>query len=349
MSEPIIVHPQAALSLALAVVAASATPMLLLDGSLIIIAMSTSFRRDFRIQARDPVGTPLSALGDGEWSSPKLQSLLSATASGIAEIDAYEIDLEAPDGRRRLRLNAHKLSYDDDSHVRILLSVADITEARAAEKLKDDLLREKAVLLQEVQHRVANSLQIIASVILQSARRAQSEESRARLKDAHLRVMSVAQLQHQLAHTDVGDVEVRRYLQDLCKSIGASMIRDDDQILLSATADDSVTSAHTSVSLGLIVTELVINSLKHAFPAARKGKISVDYRSDDADWSLTVSDDGVGMPPLSENAKAGLGTSIVTALADQLEATIDVSDAQPGTLVSIKHVAGAAPTNTPLA
>ena len=72
------------------------------------------------------------------------------------------------------------------------LAVADVTAARAADKLKDDLLREKAILLQEVQHRVANSLQIIASVLLQSARKVQSEETRGHLKDAHNRVMSVA-------------------------------------------------------------------------------------------------------------------------------------------------------------
>ena len=80
-----------------------------------------------------------------------------------------------------------------------MLSVTDITHARAAEKLKDNLLREKDVLLQELHHRVANSLQIIASVLMQSARKVQSEETRSHLYDAHQRVMSVAALQQQLA------------------------------------------------------------------------------------------------------------------------------------------------------
>ena len=75
----------------------------------------------------------------------------------------------------------------------------DVTDARIAEKLKDDLLKEKAVLLQELQHRVANSLQIIASVLMQSARRVQSDEARTHLQQAHQRVMSVASLQHHLA------------------------------------------------------------------------------------------------------------------------------------------------------
>lgn len=75
-------------------------------------------------------------------------------------------------------LNAQKLNYGNTDQIRLLLSVSDVTDARLAEKLKDDLLREKAILLQEVQHRVANSLQIIASILLQSARKVQSEESR---------------------------------------------------------------------------------------------------------------------------------------------------------------------------
>jgi two-component sensor histidine kinase len=93
----------------------------------------------------------------------------------------------------------------------------------------------------------------------------------------------------------------------------------------------------TAVSLGLIVTELVINALKHAFPAGRGGNIVVGYQSHAPDWALTVKDDGVGMPKGAEPTKAGLGTSIVQALAKQVGATVEVSDAHPGTKVSIVH------------
>src|SRR4030095_7895354 len=117
---------------------------------------------------------------------------------------------------RRLVVNVRKLDYDDASHIRLLVSVADVTEARIADKLKDDLLREKAILLQEIQHRVANSLQIIASVILQSARKGRSEETREYLRDAHNRVMSVASLQQHLAQSGLGEVALRAYLDQLC-------------------------------------------------------------------------------------------------------------------------------------
>jgi len=206
-----------------------------------------------------------------------------------------------------------------------------------AEKLKDDMLREKAVLLQEIQHRVANSLQIIASVLLLSARRVQSDETRTHLEDAHHRVMSIATLQKQLTVSHIEDVELRSYFAQLCESLGASMIRDHAQQTIQTNVDDSIVTADVSVSLGLIVTELVINALKHAFPGGRAGHITVDYHSRGPNWSLSVTDDGVGMPDNPEMAKPGLGTSIVEALARQLEAKVQLTDAKPGAKVSIMH------------
>ena len=202
---------------------------------------------------------------------------------------------------------------------------------------KDDLVHEKDVLLQELHHRVANSLQIIASVLMQSARKVQSEETRIHLVDAHQRVMSVAALQKQLAVTRLGDVELRPYFAALCESIGASMISDAEQVSLDVTTDDSITTADTSVSLGLIVTELVINALKHAFPDNRPGSISVDYHTRGANWTLSVNDDGVGISENPDDAKPGLGTGIVQALATQLGAQVDIVSKGSGTKVSIVH------------
>ena len=331
-------NPEVALSLALAVVASSNAPVLLLDGDLTVIAASHSFGRAFDIDLASVPGRKLHEIGAGEWDVPQLRSLLKATVLDQAEIEAYEMDLRRP-GRdpRRLVLNAQKLDYGNSDAVRLLLSVVDVTDARVSEKLKDDLLREKAILLQEIQHRVANSLQIIASVLLQSARRVRSEETRSHLHDAHNRVMSIAAVQQQLSTSRLGDIELRAYLTQLCDSIGASMIRDHKQISLTVRSDDSKVQADVSVSLGLMVTELVINALKHAFPGGRHGAIIVDYQADGADWTLSVSDNGIGMPLDAASAKPGLGTSIVEALAKQLEATIEVADAKPGTAVSVLH------------
>ncbi len=320
-------------------VGSSTAPLVLLDGDLKVIAASASFFATFQINPAGAVGEPFLGLGEGEWNLPRLRSLLTATLSGAADVDAYELELKSArlGGRRCLMLNAHLLAWGDGAAVRLLLGISDITDARASEKLKDDLLREKAILLQEVQHRVANSLQIIASVILQSARKSQSDETRTHLTNAHSRVMSVAALQQQLAASRLGEVALKPYFDQLCVSVGASMIRDHDQLSLRVDCDDSAVDADISVSLGLIVTELVINSLKHAFPGGRHGVITVSYKAQGPNWTLAVDDDGVGMPTDAESATPGLGTSIVEALAKQLQARVRVTSSHPGTTVSVIH------------
>jgi two-component sensor histidine kinase len=333
--------PEIALNLAFAVIDSSNTPLLLLDGDLVIIAASASFCRAFRIDLATALGQTIFALEAGDWDIPQFRVLLGATVSGDAAIDAYEMDMKAAGGGiRNLVLNARKLDYGTTQPVRLLLAVTDVTEIRRSDKQKDELLREKAILLQEVQHRVANSLQIIASVLMVSARKVQSEETRGHLHDAHHRVMSIAAVQQQLAITTLSEVKLAPYLTKLCESLGASMIYDHKTLTLEAHADDSSVEATASVSLGLIVTELVINALKHAFPRHHAGKIVVDYRSDGGDWTLSVSDNGVGMPAI-QKIKAGLGTSIVEALASRLDAEIHTTAVNPGTMISIVHAKAA--------
>jgi two-component sensor histidine kinase len=337
-------YPDIGLSLSMAMVASSNAPLLLLDGALNVIAASTSFCGAFDI---DPAGIPghtVFELGAGEWDVPRLRSLLNAAITGQTQMVAYEMDLHrAGLAPRRLVLNAQKLDYGEGEQVRLLLTISDVTDARINEKLREALLHEKTILLQEVQHRVANSLQIIASVLMQSARRINSEEIRGHLHDAHSRVMSIASVQRQLAVSADREVVLHSYLTQLCQSLGASMIRDHNHLLLIVTADKSIVDADISVSLGLIVTELVINALKHAFPAGRPGRITVDYRAEGEGWRLSVSDNGVGIlkGPEESTPKPGLGTSIVEALARRLDADVAVSDLQPGTEVAI--------TQTPLA
>lgn len=328
--------PERASSLGLALVVSSNSPLLLLNEQLVVQAASGSFCSAFALDPGTVVGKSLFALGNGEWDVPQLRSLLQATASGMAAIDAYEFDLKRKgEPTRCLVLNAHVLDGPESEAMRLVLSVLDVTEARQAERDKDDLARDKALLVQELHHRVANSLQIIASVLMQRVRGTQSDETKGHLRDAHHRVLSIATLQRQLAATAAGEVKLGPYLTELCSSIGASMIADPELVTLTVTADNSTTDADSSVSLGLIVTELVINALKHAFPKpSAKGAIVVDFRATPGGWLLTVADDGVGISAESA-AKPGLGTGIVNALATQLDAEVAVTNANPGTLVSI--------------
>ena len=187
-------------------------------------------------------------------------------------------------------------------------------------------------------HRVNNSLQIIASILLLKAQTVQSEETRQHLRDAHERVMAVATVQEQLHPTPFGaEIEVKNYLTRLCESLTASMILDGQPVTIRVEAGEGSTTSEQAVSMGLIATELVINALKHAFPDGAKGIIVVSFESSASAWRLAVADDGIGVSTQLADAPAriGLGTSIIEALTRQLGGRITSSAASPGTTVSV--------------
>ena len=195
-----------------------------------------------------------------------------------------------------------------------------------------------------MQHRVVNSLQIIASILMLKARSVTSEESRNHLRDAHQRVMSVAEVQSHLhATSGVDQIAVGPYLTKLCNSLSSSMIAEGRPIVIVVEADDGLIGSDKAVSLGLIVTELVINSIKYAFPDGRPdGRVTVSYASEGDDWTLTVADNGVGLAPTAPPPLVGgLGTAIVEALVKQLGAQADVRP-QPHMTVTIARTAATA-------
>ena len=321
--------------LGLAIVLASSTPLVLLDAAFVVRTASGTFCRMFGIDPQSAPGRSYFSLGSGEWNIPRLRSLFAATMAGKAAIDAYELDLVCNGELQHLVLNAQRLTCGDNPEALLLLAVNNVTEARLAARQKDDLVRDKQVLLQELQHRVANSLQIIASVLMLGARQVQSDEARIHLNDAHQRVMAIAKLQRQLSTSGANGVPLGIYLADLCGSIAASMILQPDTLKITTEIDDYVASPEQSVSFGLIVTELVINALKHAFPDhLQQGRISVYFTTKGSGWTLVVADNGIGK---STAAEPGLGTGIIEALAKQLNARTEVRDANPGTRVLVIH------------
>ena len=213
---------------------------------------------------------------------------------------------------------------------------------RAAEREMAELLQQKETLLQEMQHRVGNSLQIIASILLLKARTVQSEETRMHLRDAHQRIMSVAAVQQQLLGSSHGHpIYIGPYLSRLCKALGASMTDDSRPVSLNVQAEGGAASSAEAASIGLIVTELVINALKHAFVGDGAAElVVVTYEAAETSWRLAVSDNGIGIPESqldSNKPRPGLGTIIVAGLAKQLDARVEVMRGRPGTTVSITH------------
>jgi PAS domain S-box-containing protein len=330
-----------ALALAHAIVDTVRDPLLVLDQHQRITAASRSFYQTFKLAGQDLRGQVLFDIDGGQWNIPELRELLETIAKDQETIEGYEVDREFPViGRRIMLLNVRKVFYEKGAHSNVLLAFEDVTDRRGIERRLEELMREKDMLLDEIQHRVANSLQIIASILLIKARTVQSEETRLQLQDAHQRVLSVAAVQKHLHVAGGGKpIEIGNYLSKLCETLAQSMIGDSRAITLKVEADAGTAASHQAVSIGLIVTELVMNALKHAFPAEKKhAAIVVSYKTADTDWKLTIADNGVGKADLGagEN-KGGLGTSLVQSLAKQLDAQVDTATSSRGTAVSITH------------
>ena len=160
------------------------------------------------------------------------------------------------------------------------------------------------------------------------------------LEDAHRRVLSVASVQRHLEAYGLGDeISIGSYLAKLCETLSASMVSGNRPVALRVVSGEGHANSSTAVSLGLIVTELVMNALKHAFSDdTEAAEVVVGYEAHYADWKLTVSDNGMGLPKRRRGqAENGLGTHLVEALAEQLDARVKIDSGRTGTTVSIAH------------
>ena len=319
-------------------------PLLVLDQDLRVVTANRAFYQTFRMTRQNIEDRAVYALGDGQWNIPALRFLLENIAPHHTVMEGYEVEREFPGiGRRSMLLNAREVVSQRNARKLILLTIEDVTERRAAERETAELLRQKEMLLQEMQHRIANSLQIIASILLLKARTVQSEETRMHLRDAHQRVMSVAAVQQQLLTSSHGDpIYIGPYLSRLSQALAASMTDDSRPISLEVQTEGGGTaSSAEAVSIGLIVTELMINAFKHAFVGNQAaGVLVVAYEAAETSWRLTVSDNGIGIPEGqldSNKPRPGLGTIIIEALAKQLDARVEVMRSRRGTTVSITH------------
>jgi chemotaxis protein methyltransferase CheR len=334
--------------LAQAIVNTIPEPFLVLDADLRVLAASRSFYDTFKVDPEHTDGCLLYALGDGQWDIPALRLLLETIIPNHVAMDDFEVDYDFPElGQRTMLLNARQVVYEHSPLVTILLAFRDVTTVRIIEREKADLLRsteelllQKQLLLEEMRHRVANSLQIIASIMMLKARAVSSEETRFHLQDAHARVMSVAAVQQHLHMADgIFQVDVANYLQRLCAGLAASMVSESRPVEIRVTSDPCIIDSSVAVSLGLIVTELVINALKYAFPKHPKGAvIDVTYEVAGSDWKLAIADNGVGKSPEAiASVSTGLGTTIVESLAKQLGASVALSSSSAGLVVAISH------------
>ncbi len=275
-------------------------------------------------------------LGNGEWNVPALRRLLEQVIPEHTTVEDYEVVHEfLTMGNRTMLVNACEIRYEN-GRKKMLLSIHDVTEQRHIESELEKVVEQKNILLNEMRHRIANSLQLIASILLLKAETVASADARLHLEDAHSRIISIATVQQHLDPAGLIEdrVEVGPYLTALCASLAKSMVGGRKPIEIKVEAGPGTATCDEAISFGLLTTELVINALKYAFPNG-EGCIKVTYHCKDNQWQLSISDDGVGYVKSQESP--GLGTSIVASLAKQLRAELVAESSSEGTKVSLLY------------
>jgi two-component sensor histidine kinase len=197
-------------------------------------------------------------------------------------------------------------------------------------------LAEREVLLQEIHHRVKNNLQVISSLINMQMRRLEEGSSRVALSECQARVHTIA-LIHEILYEsrDYGEMPFSDYVRGLASSI-LQLSGSPENISLELELEPLSLSVDKAIPCGLILNELIVNALKHAFPADRPGKIRVEFQSRDADRvALVVRDDGIGVAESSHAKNGELGMQLVRTLAQQIRADLCVKHAA-GTSVELE-------------
>lgn len=209
-------------------------------------------------------------------------------------------------------------------------------KASAEEQLRTSNARLEA-LLREVNHRVANSLQIVSAMVRMQSTALADEGARLALEDTQRRIAAIAQVHRRLyTENDVEQVDMREYLGALVEELGETWSTPTAPRTLSLAAEPIRLATDRAVSLGVIVTELVSNACKYAYPADG-GEVRIALARDgDGHFRLAVEDDGVGMDPEAPARGTGVGTKLIRAMAQSLHTIIQYDTTGKGVRATLR-------------
>ncbi len=205
-------------------------------------------------------------------------------------------------------------------------SVRDITGRKKSEDKIKKSLEEKETLLREIHHRVKNNMQIISSLLNLQTKYVHEDESLNILKESQNRVKSMAMIHEKLYQTsDFTHINIAEYIKKLSTDLLYSYGIRKHQIILHIDIEDIKLNIETAIPVGLIINELISNSLKYAFPNL-KGELKLSLKSKDDNYELIISDNGVGFPKeLDFQNTESLGMQLVNTLTNQIDGTITLS------------------------
>jgi len=214
----------------------------------------------------------------------------------------------------------------------------DITERRHGEEELKSTLKEKETLLHEIHHRVKNNMQVINSLLKLQANNVDDKQIKEILKDSQSRVYAMSAVHETLHGSEkLSEIDLKSYLSKITTSIFQTYSIDHRKVKLKSSVENSPISLNQAYPLGLIVNELISNSLKYAFPDERNGEISVSMNKQDKELELIIKDDGVGIPKDFDWKNSNtLGLKLIRSLVEnQLDGSIDMGS-KNGTKFTIK-------------
>lgn len=265
-----------------------------------------------------------------EYFDRSIAATEAALDTGVPQILTY--DVEAEGGRRHFE---ERFVASGENEAMVL--VRDVTAQKKAEEIRD-----QEVLLKEIHHRVKNNLQVISSLLALQAGSTGDEKTRALLSESRDRVRSMALIHEKLYPSgDERGISFAGYVRDLVAHLRHSYAGNSESVELAIDVEEMSLSMDVSVPCGLIINELLSNSLKYAFPHGRRGTISVSLRGGEGGkLILTISDDGIGFPrEIDFRNPATLGLRIVNILVEQLRGVLGMNQSS-GTSFTISFPAG---------
>ena len=206
----------------------------------------------------------------------------------------------------------------------VLGTMSDITALKDAEKQLQESLKEKDILMKEIHHRVKNNLTVISSLLNLQSRQIKDQEALNLFKDSQSRARSMALIHKELYSGNFKEVNFGEYIKNLVSDIFRTYSIQDN-VELEMDIDDVTLDVDVSVPMGLIINELISNSLKYAFPKGENGILTVEFHRENDTYVLTIRDNGVGLPEGMElgNTKS-LGLQLVKSLTDQLDGSLQI-------------------------
>jgi len=293
------------------------------DHNGIIIEISPSIERYSGYKPSELIGKPVEMV----YLHPEDKKNLIKEIQEKGEVVDYELKLKTRNNEvKYVSTNAHFLLDSSKNRIGVEGSLRDISERKNIELQLQNSLIEKEMLLKEIHHRVKNNLTIISSLLNLQSRYITDEESQEIFKQSQNRAKSMALIHEKLYQsTDLKKIDFGDYIQSLSSDLFHTNVVNPNLVKLKLNVEEIFLDINTAIPLGLIVNELITNSLKHAFPTDMTGEININFHSKNNQYEFIMKDNGIGFPAnINFTNTDSLGLQLVNSLTNQIDGNIEL-------------------------